>query len=398
MSAVPDHAAAQRALVHAARDLIPTLRAHGAAIDQARSMPPPVLDGMRSAGVFRMFVPCALGGAQVDLQTFVEIVEAVAEGDGAAGWNAASNAVVVMRALTLPDAGIAAIYGHGPDVILAGRSELRDGAANAVDGGYRVTGRWRFGSGCTEAAWMAGGCQVFAGGFPRHGPDGAAEYRHVFFPKTACAIIDTWRVVGLRGTGSHDWAVDDVYVPEHLTQRAGVPLPWTGTLYALPQGSIGAVHFTAVATGIARAAITTLTELAGQKVPYLAAGLLRERRLVQEAVGRAETILEAGRAYRARMVAEIWAAAEAGAPVTAAQRTRLKLAGTYAVESAVRAVDLMYGAGGTTAIEDASPLSRCFRDVHVVAQNFTVSPQNYEVGGRVLLGMDADGTRPEPAG
>jgi alkylation response protein AidB-like acyl-CoA dehydrogenase len=148
--------------------------------------------------------------------------------------------------------------------------------------------------------------------------------------------------------------------------------------------TVGALHFSAVATGIARRAIDSLVELAQTKTPTGVRGLLRERVQAQEAVARAEVLLESARAYRASIVADVWATAERGEPLSVEQRARLRLAGTNATECAVRAVDLMFNAGTTTALEDASPLSHCFRDVHAVAQNINVLPIFYEYAGRVL--------------
>jgi alkylation response protein AidB-like acyl-CoA dehydrogenase len=143
-----------------------------------------------------------------------------------------------------------------------------------------------------------------------------------------------------------------------------------------------------VATGIAQAALDALVELAQTKVPMFAAEPLKQRAPAQEAIGRAEALLGAARAYRAATVAEIWAMGAAGGPFTPDLRLRARLAATHAVDSAARAVDLMYRAGGTTSIWDDCTLSRCFRDVHVVAQNWSVLPQTYEAAGRVRLGLE----------
>jgi alkylation response protein AidB-like acyl-CoA dehydrogenase len=336
-----------------------------------------------------MLVPHELGGDQVDLQTFLDVVELLARGNGAVAWDVATSSFGALTALTLPTDGVAHIYASGPDVIWAG-TVPPSGRAVVSDGGYRYTGRWRFGSGCAEADWMLGGSHVYEGGSPRRSTNDQPEARFACFPRAEVTIHEGWDVVGLRGTGSHDFSVTDLFVPESLTQRNFTPSPWSGTLYRLPAVTVlNAVHFSAVATGIARRAIDALVELAKTKTPTRSQGLLRERVQVQEAVARAEVLVESARAYRAAIVADVWTTAEAGKPIDVQQRARMRLAGTSATENAVRAVDLMFSAGGTTAIEDASPLSHCFRDVHVVAQNINVLPTFFEHAGRVLLDLDS---------
>lgn len=386
MSVAPAQLSTQ--VLRAVGEIIPLLQAATPAIDRDRQLPPAVIAALRAAGVYRMLVPVELGGGQVDLQTLLGVIELVAQGNGAAGWDLATSSAGTFIALMLPPEGQSRIFGQGPDVCIAGAAGPTGGRAVAVAGGYQVSGQWRFGSGCAEADWMGGGCQVFDDDMPRRNAAGQPEFRLTFFPRAAVKVHDTWQVVGLRGTGSHDWSVDGVFVPDALTQVVGAPHPWPGTLYRIPTLVLGAVHFSAVATGIARRALDSLQELAQTKTPLGSRGLLRERVQVQEAVARAEVLLESARAYRTAVVAEVWATAARGEPLTMAQRARMRLAGTNATECAVRAVDLMFGAGGTTSIEDESPLSHCFRDVHTVAQNINVLPLYYEYAGRVLLGME----------
>jgi alkylation response protein AidB-like acyl-CoA dehydrogenase len=173
-----------------------------------------------------------------------------------------------------------------------------------------------------------------------------------------------------------------------------VPRPWRGALYRVPLASVTALHFSAVATGMARRAIDTLAQLANVKTPHRSPGLLNSRVQVQEALARAEVALESARAYRDQVVDEAWRVLEGGGSLSLEQRARVRLAGTNAAESAARAVDLMYAAGGTTSIEEDFPLSRFFRDVHVIAQHVTVLPLYYELIGRVFLGLELPDSRP----
>jgi alkylation response protein AidB-like acyl-CoA dehydrogenase len=383
-------------LVIAARELFPILDASWSESDSNRRVPHGVVEAMRAAGVFRTVVPAQLGGAGADLRTFLEVIETVAYANGAAGWDVATSFMSTLFALGLPRSGLERVYGRGPDVIFAGTVTINRDAARAVEieGGYRVSGRWRFGSGCQDADWMICSAQVSDGQTPPGESNGAPRTIYVIQPRETVEIIDTWNVIGMRGTGSHDWTVHDATVPADQTEATGrvqqriMEQPWGGVLYHFPLYSIAGLHFSAVATGLARRAIDALVDLAGVKVPTRSAALLRESVQVQDAVARAEAALESARAYRERVIDDAWHAVVAGESLTMEQRARIRLAGTNAVESSARAVDLMYGAGGTTSIEENSPLSRCFRDVHVVSQSINVSTRNYEPAGRVLLGME----------
>lgn len=393
---------ARAQLMTAARELFPSLDGAWAESEADRRLPHRVVEEMRSAGLFRMVVPSELGGAEADLRTFLDVLEVIAYANGSAGWDLATSSMETLFAVGFPEEGIEQIYGSGPDVILAGTVTTdRDAAkAIAVEGGYRISGRWRFGSGCQDADWMMASAPVFDDAQPRTESDGLPHFRYAAFPRKTVDIIDTWHVLGMRGTGSHDWAVQSAFVPEGLTANARVvlqrlqPRQWNGTLYRFPLFVIAALHFSAVATGLARRAIDTLVELAHSKTPHRSSALLRARVQVQEAVARAEVELESARAYRDRVVDDAWKTVDAGGTLSLDQRSRVRLAGTHAAQSAATAVDLMYACGGTTSIQDNSALSRCFRDVHVVVQSITVLPLHYEAIGRAFLGLEPGGLIP----
>jgi alkylation response protein AidB-like acyl-CoA dehydrogenase len=295
----------------------------------------------------------------------------------------------------LPDEGVHEIYAHGADTVIAGTAVQGGGRAVAVDGGYRVTGRWRFGSGCQESSWMLGSFQILDGDQVRRSPDGSSAYWRGVFPRSEAQIVEgSWDVSGLRGTGSFDWTVEDVFLPERRTMvHAGIPLDnqwsrWPGVSYALPTQAWVGPHHSAVITGIAQAGIDALIDLAGGKTPRGRTGLLCENPQVQDAVGRADAILHAGRIYRSAMIAELWNTVAAGGETTREQRARCRLGAVYAADSARSAMDLMYRHGGSTSFERESRLAECWRDLHVVGQTVTIAPEWYPIGGRVLLGMD----------
>ena len=334
-----------------------------------------------------MVVPRELGGLQVDLLTFLRAAEMLAEADGSVGWNIGNNAIGQLISLSLPQAGVEEIYASGPDTIIAGTAVPGGGTAVAVDGGYRVTGRWPFGSGCRESQWMMANFDIVE--------DGQTTLYRAFFHPEECTVLETWDMTGMRGTGSHDWTVTDAFVPSHRTVKVDGRLlvnqwsRWPGVFYALPIHAIVGPHHSMAATGIARAGIDTLTELAGAKVPRGRAGLLREREAVQDAVARAEATLGAAQAFRTQVLTEVWDTVSSGAPTSLQQRARCRLAASYAVDSARQAMDLMYRAGGTTSSQRTHQLARCWRDLHVVAQAASVAPEWYALSGRTFLGLDS---------
>ena len=381
-------------LVQAAAALRPVLRGYQQEIEREQRLPRALFEQLHAAGFYRMVIPRALGGLQVDPLTYLRVVELLAEGTGSVGWNLANNGIGQLVTLGLPDEGVQEIHGPGPSVI-AGTAVQGGGQAVPVEGGYRVTGHWTFGSGCQESTWMLGSFQILDGGEPRRRPDGGSLYWRGVFPRAEAEVVPgSWDVAGLRGTGSFDWTVKDVFLPERRTvAHVGVPLDnqwarWPGITYALPSQAWVGPHHSAVITGIARAGINALIALACEKTPRGRTGMLCENPQVQDAIGRADAGLNAGRVYRSAMITELWNTIAAGGETTLEQRARCRLASTYAADSAREAMDLVYRHGGSTSFKRESRLAECWRDLHVVGQTVTVAPEWYPIGGRALLGMD----------
>jgi len=382
-------------VVQAAAALYPMLRECHDEIEREQRFPRPLVEKMRAAGFYRMVVPGSLGGLGADPLTYLRVVELMAEGCGSVGWNLANNGIVQLVSLGLPDEGVQEFYAKGPDTPGAGTAVQGGGQAVPVEAGYRVTGRWSFGSGSPEASWMLGSFQILDDGQPRLSPEGRPLYWRGFFSRAEVEIVPgSWDVTGLRGTGSFDWTVENVFLPERRTMvHAGAPLDnqwdrWPGTTYQLPTQCWIGPHHSAVITGIARAGIEALIELAGGKTPRGRTGLLCDNPQVQDAVGRADAILNAGRAYRTAMITELWNTMAAGRQTTLEQRARCRLASTYAAESARQAMDLVYRHGGSTSFKRESRLAECWRDLHTVGQTVTLAPEWYPIGGRVYLGID----------
>jgi alkylation response protein AidB-like acyl-CoA dehydrogenase len=384
-------------LVQAAIAIQPTLREYREELEREQRMPKALFEQLREAGFYKMVIPRALGGLEVDPLTYLRVIELLAQGVGSVGWNLGNGGVGQLISLGLPQEGVEEIYGKRADTVMAGTAVPGGGKAVPVPGGYRVTGHWQFGSGCQEASWMLGSFQVVGDdGEPRRHPDGASLYwRGVFAREEAQLVPGSWDVTGLRGTGSFDWTVKDVFLPERRTMpQVGIPLEnqwarWPGLTYQLPVQCWVGPHHSAVITGIAGAGLEALIDLAGGKTPRGRTGaLLCENPQVQDAVGRADAILNAGRAYRTTMITELWNTVAAGEETTLEQRARCRLASTYAADCAREAMDLVYRHGGSTSFKRETRLAECWRDLQVVGQTVTLAPEWYPLGGKVYLGME----------
>lgn len=363
----------------AVRSLVPEVRARAAETEAARRLPPDLVTAMADAGLFRMAVPQSLGGLETDATTIIRAIEALACADGATGWNLMIGATTAVLAGWLPDGAAKEIYGD-PGVITGGVFAPR-GRARPVPGGYEVSGRWPFASGCQHCDWLAGGCVVDDDPIPRM----------LFFPRDDVSIIDTWTVSGLAGTGSHDMAVDDLFVPAGREVAVGFAEPREpGPLYRFPIFGLLASVVAAVGLGIGRAALDELTELADVKTPTLASRRLAEQPITQVELAKAEAALGAARALLTHTVARTWATTVDGQEVDDTDRARLRAAATHAAQTAASVTRAMYELGGGSSIYATSPLQRHFRDAHVVTQHMLVAPPTYGLAGRVLLGLPDD--------
>jgi alkylation response protein AidB-like acyl-CoA dehydrogenase len=382
-------------LVRAAAALQPLIRDHLDEINREQRLPKALVEKFHAAGFYNMTIPRELGGLQVDPLTYLRVVELLAEAAGSVGWNLCNNSIAQLVTLGLPDEGVQELYAQRPDTPIAGTAVMGGGRAVPVEGGYRVTGRWPFGTGCQEASWMLGSFQIFDGEKPRRSPDGNSSHWRGIFRRSEARIVDgSWDVAGLRATGSFDWTVEDVFLPERRTMvHAGIPLDnqwsrWSGISYALPAQAWVGPHHSAVITGICRAGINAMIELAAAKTPRGRTERLCDNPQVQDAIGRADSILNAGRAYRTAMVTEVWNTVAAGEETTLEQRARCRMAAANAADSARTAMDLVYRQGGSTSYKRESRLAECWRDLHVVGQAVTVMPEWYPIGGRALMNMD----------
>jgi alkylation response protein AidB-like acyl-CoA dehydrogenase len=374
--------------LQAARSLAATIRASAAETERGRRLPPALVATMAEAGLFRLCVPRDLGGFEADPRTAIEVLEEVARADGAAGWCLMVAITSSLVAGYLDDATAREIFGE-PGAIASGVFAPR-AMARVVEGGYRVTGRWTFASGCQHATWLLGGAVILDGAGPKLGAGGAPETRMMLFPAADVTIHDTWNVMGLAGTGSHDIEVTDAFVPaarsvSFFTDR----LRRTDAIYAFPVFGLLALGVSAVALGIAQSAAEAFVQLATAKTPFGGKRTLAARPAIQTQLAEIEAQIRSARAFLHAAIDRAVQATLAG-KIPIALRAEMRLAACHATTSAARAVDLAYTAAGGSSIYTSSPLQRCFRDVHVATQHVMVGPVIQELVGKVLAGIEAD--------
>jgi len=383
------HWEADTSLIDAAREITPIIQKHNQEAERERRLSRPVLDALREKGLLRMSTPRSLGGLETDPITRALVVEEISRHDSAAGWTLENPLDWAFFCSRLPDEGAEEIYSNGADVLIAAQFG-RPLNATSTEGGYRISGRAPFVSNCYDADWISSTALVdvdqHSGGEP--------EMVMVYFRRDECEIIDNWDVMGMRGTGSHDISVTDVYVPESRTFRM-VPefepgSHYQGPLYRLPFVGAPATGIPTPMLGVARRALDEVTELALTKTPVASSGLLKERSSAQVQLGKAEAVLRSGRLLLLDTVSEAWQRCVDGGTHSLKQKADLLLAVAHAMSSAVQAVELACSIAGTTAFRATSPLERCFRDVQTMRHHVFASEARYGTFGQVYLGVPPD--------
>ncbi len=374
-------------LLAAVRALAPRLRAASDEIEARRSLTEPLVQALADAGFYRMYLARSLGGGEVEPLTYFDVIEALAQVESVAAWSTLiSTGAMTITVRGLPDQTLAAMFTSPRETIMAGSGPPR-GRAIPAPGGYRVTGRWSQGSNILLARWVLVGCHLYDGAEPRLGPDGRPVYLRCVLPASQVEVIDTWRTTGMRGTGSHDFALTGVFIPEERV-HGDAPSRRPQPLYQF----VGWTHIghAALGLGIARVAIQEFIGLAGGKHAtwHVSEGRLATRTTIQAKVAQAEALVGSGRAYVREATRDIWDTVCRGERPSPEQRAVYRLSVAQANANAVQAVDLMYNLGGATAIYATSRLDRCLRDIHTASAHVWVAPDTYELAGRLLLGLD----------
>jgi len=376
-------------VLQAARQIGPEIAARADEIEQARGLPLDLVDRIRDTGAFRMFVPGDLGGPNVDAWESLQVLEELAYHDGAAGWCSMISSTTSLLASFLPDRFAKEIYGN-PSTITGGFAQPT-GTAVPVDGGLRVSGRWAWGSGTRHCNWIGGGCRIVnESGEPTPRDDGLAA-PFVFFAANDVSFIDNWHVSGMAGTGSGDYEVTDVFVPEGRWVQLGRTAPVReNSLSRFSFFGLLACGVASCSIGLGRRSIDELITMAATKTPQSSRRTLAERPQIQSDVAAAEAKLAAAWALMQQTVADSWASAQAGVDPTTEQKRQLRLSATHATQTAAEVTESMYKAGGGAAVYKTSQLQRTFRDAYVTTQHAMVAPRTLEMVGRLRLGLDGN--------
>jgi alkylation response protein AidB-like acyl-CoA dehydrogenase len=363
-----------------ARRLAGDLRARSAEIERERRLPADVVSALRAAGVFTMAMPRSWGGPELTPRQMCEVVEALSAGDAAAGWCGGIGADSGLYSAYLDDASARELY---PTLDLATAGWIFPaGQAHRVDGGYRVSGRWSFGSGITHADRVVCGCVEFVDGAPAVMPNGLPVWRVAVVPADRVRIVDTWRVTGLLGTGSHDYEVGDLVVPErHTFSFFGGPRR-AGALYARADNFLS--KLSGVPLGIASAALDFTTGYLREKREMPSGRPAGDNARVRANLARAEALIGASRAYVHRTLDDAWTALSAGQQPP---RGDAALARQFAFESCREAVQLLFDTVGAAAIyTERTPLDRHLRDLVAASQHVTAQERMREWIGELRLG------------
>jgi len=380
--------------LEAARRLAPLIRENAKQTDAARELPKPVFHALADAGLYLMAVPRAVGGPEIDFPTYVQAIEELGKADASTAWTVSQGANWATYSARMSRAVAREIWIDTPRSVVS-NSPGATAKALAVPGGFRVTGRQPFSTGCKHASWIAAHCQVIENGEVRR-RDGKPEARYCLVPITQAELINTWHTKGLRGTGTHDFEVKDAFVPEERTVLTyGAPLVSPGPRYKIPLTLGFAAGDGMVALGLARSCIDAFFEVAGTKAPRNLEGLLRDQSISQVAVGQAEAALRSGRAFLMEAVRDIWdEATSTEAPtVSVARRASLRLAATHAIRLAAGIVDSLYTACGATVVFESHLIHRLFQDMHVITQHSQGRLAHYELTGKHFLGVPIDESR-----
>ena len=377
--------------LEAARKLAPQIRSCADEIEAQRELPRPLFEALADAGIFHMAVPSSIGGGEVDLPTYTQVIEELGKADASTGWCVNQGAIYATYASRMPREMARKIWIDPPRAVVA-NTPAPTAKAVVVPGGYRVTGRQGFSTGCRHATWVAAHAQIIDNGQVRM-EGKATETRYMFVPVAEAQLLDTWHVRGMRGTGTHHFAVDNVFVPaERTVLSATAPLLEDRPLYRIPRTLLFASGDASVAFGMARACMNTFMDLAGAKVPRAMPNLLRDQSMVQVMIGQCEAWLRTGKAFLNEAVREIWTAACANT-ITLDHRANLRLATTHGIRLAAQIVDAVYSAAGATAVYEDNVLQRYFQDIHVITQHMQSRLSHYELIGQYWLGLPIDENR-----
>jgi alkylation response protein AidB-like acyl-CoA dehydrogenase len=371
-------------LVARARALAPLITKEADEIERTRRLTPAVTAALIENGLYRALLPQSLGGHEAPLEIFMQMQEEIAKADASTAWCLGQCSVCAMVAAYLDHDAANEIFNNPPGILAWGAiaHEVR-----VVPGGYRATARWEFASGSRQASWLGAHVRIVEeDGRPRKKADGSPEIRTILFPVTSATMHDVWDVIGLKGTGTDSYSVDNLFIPEKFAALRDEPsaVREKGPLYDISTHYVFAMGFAATSLGLARAMLESAIDLSRKKTPQ-GLSAMRENNAAQGLIGRMEATLRAARAYLYSTAAEVWRDLEAGSPMTETHRVAMRIAATWTIHQSTSVVDTAYHMAGATAVFAANPFERRFRDMHTIAQQIQARDTHYEDAGRVIL-------------
>jgi indole-3-acetate monooxygenase len=371
-------------LVERARSLQPLIAHEADEIERTRRLTPAVTSALIESGLYRSLLPQSLGGSEAPLETFMQMQEEIAKADASTAWCLGQCSVCAMTAAYLDPDAANDIFNVAPGILAWGAINHQ---VQAVPGGYLASARWEFASGSRQASWLGSHVRVVeADGTPRLKKDGSPEIRTILFPVTSATMYDVWDVIGLRGTGTDSYSVDNLFIPEKFAalRDDASALRENGPLYKLTTNMVFSMGFGATSLGVARATLDAATDLARGKTPQ---GLkaMKDNNAVQGLIGRTEASLRAARAYLYATAAEVWRDLSRGEPLTEQHRIALRIAATWTIHQSAAVVDTAYHMAGATAVFAANKFERRFRDMHAIAQQIQARDTHYEDAGKAIL-------------
>jgi alkylation response protein AidB-like acyl-CoA dehydrogenase len=369
MTKAPPHSAED--YLSRAQALAPLIEDNADETERSRRLSPAVVEALINGGFYRMLQPTSLGGAELPLADFATVIEELAKSDASTAWCIGQCGACAMASAYLDPETAAEVFGPPDGIVAWGPPAPSE--ARMVDGGYQVTGKWKFASGSYQATWL--GAQSFVtdrDGTPQKRDTGAPVIRTMLIPREQVQIDDNWNVIGLKGTRTDGYSVTDLFVPDRFSfGRDEAPdRREDGLLFKFSTSNVYSVGFAALALGIARRMLDDATATAAGKTAYGTKSSMRDNNVVQAQIGRSE-------------------AAETPT-LSNEQKIEIRLASTWAIQQATGVADTVYHMVGSTAIFEAEPFERRFRDIHTVAQQIQGRQSHFENVGQALLGLDPD--------
>jgi len=377
------------AYIETAHELAEKVKQSVEQIEAERQLPSALADEIAAKGFFRLLVPRALGGSELDHPDFLKLVEVFAKVDASAAWCFNQNNVFATNSCRMPAKIAQEIYGSQRSVITNG-PPLPGSVAEVVEGGYRLKGRWVFSSGVRHGTWIAALVPIK---YP--GQDKVSTHRDdmrvMLMPKSDVKLVDNWQVKGFRGTGSFGFEIDDLYIPNERSYSPSDPPSVRGPLYVIPTTLLFAAGFATVALGVARASLDAAIQLSIRKVQGQETGLLQDKLTTHRQVGETEAIWRSASAYLRECASAVWHSACERGSLTDEERINLRLAATFTIRRSAEVVDSAYNLSGSSAIFASNPVQRRFQDIHVLTQQIQGRLTHYDTAGQFFLGLQPDG-------